>query len=185
MPAVQRFYETTVMYRPSVEGTEYLGEQELSAHFFSIPLKAVANGEQDFAPEAMVLELGLEPIGQIAPGNFIPALAQCLAERPLEEGEYPSSDYVAFAEYLAFAQLIPFEESPLEGTSLGSIVATGSGGAIGAYVGFAVAGGPTPLLLVTVPAGMIICGAAMGTAEGLQDGLRDRIKRWVGTRRND
>jgi hypothetical protein len=34
-------------------------------------------------------------------------------------------------------------------------------------------------LLITVPAGMIICGAAKGIADALEDGLRDRLMRFL------
>lgn len=70
--------------------------------------------------------------------------------------------------------LIPFEESPLQALSLKDIVHA-TGVAVGAYVGFVVAGS-NPLLFITVPAGMVICGAASGLGRGIEDGLRQRIK---------
>lgn len=83
-----------------------------------------------------------------------------------------------FAKEAAFADVIPFEQSPLEATSLVSTLIKGGGTGVGAFIGWVLAG-PTPLLLITVPAGMILCGAASGVAAGLQQGLRERISLWL------
>lgn len=83
-----------------------------------------------------------------------------------------------FAKDAAFADVIPFEQSPLEATSLVSTLIKGGGTGVGAFIGWVLAG-PTPLLLITVPAGMILCGAASGVAAGLQQGLKERISRWL------
>ena len=85
----------------------------------------------------------------------------------------------AFAEYLAFSPVIPFEASPLEAASLAGMLTSASGMSAGAAAGF-LAAGPTPLALVTVPAGMIIGGAAAGVARALEEGLRSRIMRRLG-----
>jgi hypothetical protein len=58
-------------------------------------------------------------------------------------------------------------------------VVKASGMGIGAYVGF-VAAGSGPLLLITVPAGMIICGAAAGIGKAIEDGLYQRILKMMG-----
>ena len=86
----------------------------------------------------------------------------------------PASETWAFAEQVAFARLIPMEQSPLDLESLASLVTKASAVGIGAYAGFVIAGG-TPLLLITVPTGMIIFGAASGVAKALEEGLRDRV----------
>jgi hypothetical protein len=58
--------------------------------------------------------------------------------------------------------------------------ASTTGAGIGAYVGFVLTGpAPTALLLISVPAGMIICGAAKGIADALENGLRDRLLRFL------
>ncbi len=58
--------------------------------------------------------------------------------------------------------------------------------AIGAYVGFQSGAHYPPLLLFTVPAGMVICGAAYGVAMALRQGLRDKILAMTrSTSRND
>jgi hypothetical protein len=83
-----------------------------------------------------------------------------------------------FGEQMAYARWLPFEQSPLDLESISTLVTSATGAGLGAYVGFVVAG-PTPLLFVTVPAGMIICGAAKGLADALEKGLRDRLLRWL------
>lgn len=83
-----------------------------------------------------------------------------------------------FAEYISMTAVFPFENSPLKAESIGSLLTKAGGYGAGAYIGFAVAG-TTPLLFIAVPAGMIICGAAAGIAQGLEEGLRERISRFI------
>ncbi|MFM0430496.1 hypothetical protein PQQ75_15925 [Paraburkholderia aspalathi] len=80
-----------------------------------------------------------------------------------------TDEQLRFATYLTDAPIIPFEHSPLTGVSLKEITKA-SGAAIGAYMGFVV-GGSTPLLFITVPTGMLICGFAGGMAHGIEGGL--------------
>lgn len=82
-----------------------------------------------------------------------------------------------WARYLATEPLVPFESSPLSGQSVAQ-VAGASAGAVGASVGALVTG--DPILLVTVPAGIIICGAAAGIADGLRVGTRYWILKLMG-----
>jgi hypothetical protein len=76
---------------------------------------------------------------------------------------------------------IAIEHSPLELTNLFSQLKGATGVAIGAYVGLQVTSGP--LLLVTVPLGMIIIGGASGVGAALEAGLRmsivELISRWT------
>lgn len=81
-----------------------------------------------------------------------------------------------FATYVACARIIPFESSPLGPESLASIAAGAVKGGevgLGAAVGFIVAG-PTPFLLITVPLGIIVCGASVSFAKWMVEN-RDRI----------
>lgn len=98
------------------------------------------------------------------------AWAEWLAAAAAHEGDI----FYRFAEYLSYADIVPFASSPLELHSLASIAATASPLGIGAAVGFAVFGS-SPLLLVGVPAGIIICGAAAGVSRALEEGLRERL----------
>jgi hypothetical protein len=87
-------------------------------------------------------------------------------------------DQIKFAELLALAPVVPFENSPLGLDSIGSIITRTSGVGLGAYAGFVVAGN-SPLLLIAVPAGMVIFGAASGVANALEQGLRERVLKLV------
>jgi hypothetical protein len=68
--------------------------------------------------------------------------------------------------------------------SLADIATKASPTAVGVYIGYEAAGGHTPLLLLTVPAGMIICGAAGGLARGLEEGIREKIKKMLSAKRS-
>lgn len=85
---------------------------------------------------------------------------------------------LGFARYLTKEAIVPFENSPLHAISLQSL-GKASPYALGAYIGFVVSGS-TPMLLITVPAGIILCGAAAGIGEGLNRGLRDRLQSLLG-----
>lgn len=81
---------------------------------------------------------------------------------------------IEFAKILAFAPVVPFENSPLHLDSVATLITGASGVGLGAYAGFVVAGS-SPLIFVTVPMGMIIFGAAAGVANALEQGLRTRL----------
>ena len=49
-------------------------------------------------------------------------------------------------------------------------------------VGFAVGGGSVAVF-VLVPAGMILFGASAGLARGLEEGIRERVKRMIAGKR--
>jgi hypothetical protein len=75
--------------------------------------------------------------------------------------------------------VIPTKQSPLLENSLKDIILKGSGVSIGATVGFLVGWG-SPLLFVTVPAGMFICGSAAGLAKACEKGLYKKALAWMG-----
>jgi hypothetical protein len=84
----------------------------------------------------------------------------------------------AFAQYVAYAPVVPFESSPLTPKSLSELAAAGGsiGGALGAYVT------GDPLLLLTIPAGIIVCGAARGVSQALEIDLRSKVLELMGVR---
>jgi len=73
---------------------------------------------------------------------------------------------------MALSVLIP-------GDVLATLVTRATGAGLGAYIGFVAFGAASPFLFVTVPSGMIICGAAKGIADALEHGLRDRLTAWI------
>jgi hypothetical protein len=81
-----------------------------------------------------------------------------------------------FAQYVTYAPVVCFEQSPVSGKSLAELVTTASG--VSGAVGFLQT--DNWLLLLIVPGGIIICGAARGISEALRIGLRTRLLRWMG-----
>lgn len=82
-----------------------------------------------------------------------------------------------FTRYLVNDAIVPFESSPLETKALIEIAS--SAGATAALGYFA---SEHPLILLTLPAGIVICGAAIGVGEALQQGLRAKILKLMGIR---
>jgi hypothetical protein len=86
------------------------------------------------------------------------------------------------AEQAAFAPVVAFESSPLAAASLASIAIKAAHAgpiAIGSVVGF-LAAGPTPFLLVTVPAGIVLCGASTAFAKWIIEHRDDVLGSIVG-----
>lgn len=94
---------------------------------------------------------------------------------PASSPAYRDKDMWSFAQHIAFADIVPFEESPVALISLASKAAALSknGVALGAFIGVA-AGGLTPLLLITVPSGIVLCATAIAFAKVI-DARRDEI----------
>lgn len=177
-----QFYETTIYNRDARRGFTYV----------TIPARAVPDVtllEVESVGDSLGFEriLRVEPIEQwSAPFLFDAALGRYpdfpfafdfpfIFERgapPPRRGRGPSD----FAQYLAYERVVPFETSPLSAQSFASVL--GAGGGVGGAVGYYATG--DPLILVAVPAGIIICGAAAGVADALRIGLRARILEMMG-----
>ncbi|QGZ59107.1 hypothetical protein [Paraburkholderia acidiphila] len=141
-------------------------------------LRTLVRVEAEELPQAIRIFLDApQELYEIADDPSVEAEKASFLARSLRESgsERLTAAQRQFATYLTEAPIVPFEQSPLEPTSLLGIVTRVSGTGIGAYIGFVVVGS-SPLLLITVPAGMVICGAASGLAHGLEDGLRNRIR---------
>jgi hypothetical protein len=148
--------------------------QQLS--FVFIPARSLKNG---FVPDLKAVKDLVDPNANffytIAPSYLPAALASLLAEPALPNPfswvvplpQIPGQIWidpnnVGFAEYVAFSESLPVEESPLRSKSLMAVAV-----ATGAKVGL-IAGGATPFVLLTVPAGIILCtaGVVFGPALG-------------------
>jgi len=81
-----------------------------------------------------------------------------------------------FVTYCFYKEVVPFVSSPLRAEAIADIIKKAGGVGFGAYIGCAVAG-MTPYLFITVPLGMIICGAAAGVGSGLEKGLTQLLRR--------
>ncbi len=164
--------------------TEIYHPEGISFKIISVPTKLNSNNPQKLS---QILEiLNLKEYEEVKPGFLVRAIATILAAKDIKDLENWKSIrsilhnkfekkpyYYELAEYATMANIIPFESSPLSGESLGNLVNI-AGYGIGAYVGIVTAGS-TPLLFITVPLGMIICGAAAGVARALEEGLKNKI----------
>ena len=168
---ISQLYETTIVDTDS----------GLDAHCVILPARSLQLPTEE--NESILEALGLKFKGRIPPGQlqlFIHWLVSTGFVEEVSEGwaislqkkETPTREQLAFAEYLVCARTIPFENSPLSPESLGNIAT--SGVAVGAFVGYVLAG-HTPLLFLAVPAGMVLCGAAAGVGKALEEGLRERL----------
>jgi hypothetical protein len=183
---VSQIYETELWWR----------EAQTGVRLVVVPARSLETATILNNPWDVLAELQLEQLSDPISASTLPlAVASVLkeADNPpaaaqhfnlarahLEAFATDHSGLLEFAEYVSYADVVPFESSPLSPDSLGKILTAGSGAGIGAGVALMVAGGPTPLLFVTVPAGMIVCGAAMGVSEALQKGLRYKILKLMG-----
>jgi hypothetical protein len=155
--------------------TLYDRHQPQSLSFIFVPARSMKNS---LTPDLYTAKDLIEPtanyVYEIPPSYLPAALASLLPDPPQSNpfswaGQLPGPGTIwvppnslGFAEYLAFAEVIPIEGSPLASKSL-LTVAVGLGAKIGL-----IAGGATPFVLLTVPAGIILCtaGAVFGPALG-------------------
>ena len=184
-----QIFETTIAARQS----------GYTFRFLTIPNRSLSSSPDsnatiaaDTLKEALNLQ-SLQPIGSSALPAAIMAMVQ--ADISADVGHLqaqaafnqylnpvsPPPHLLAFAEEVAFAEIVPFEESPLSLVSLAGQVAgyAKSPIAMGAFIGV-LAGGMTPLLLVTVPAGIIICGAASAFAKVVDERRDDLLSKMCG-----
>ncbi|SRR5579859_1984191 len=159
--------------------------------FVSIPLRSLAGQVTDrsfveMTPfnQAMVItvaclqacDLDKFEIRQFFPVELPSVLWQCMTEldRPWPDGEradWSDEDrrLAEFAEYLAFADLVPFEMSAQQSRSLSKLMAAGAtlgtglgavaaGAKAGVVGGLVIGAGGGPLIFITTPAGFVLGG---------------------------
>lgn len=176
--SISQIYETTV--------TD--GESGLSAHFVVVPARSLGGDSYLFQrPKRPFEALGLQALADVPAGGVVRSLAACLVSEDVdeflrrfhegfaEEIEHASTDLpapFAFAEYLTFARVIPFEWSTFSADSLGNVL-TAQGRGEAAYVSYEDT--KTPMLTVAIPAGILICGSTQKVEDALGAGLRHRI----------
>jgi hypothetical protein len=163
-------------------------ETAIDARFASLSGSGIAEPYRlQRGTETLAYDLGFQRPRPVMLSQLPAALSLALFDSDLESFSVPprewydwldaqrrDNDFYRFAEYASYADLIPFEASPLDLRSLASIATAASPLGIGVAVAFAVFGS-SPLLLVAVPAGMIVCGAAAGVSRALEQGLRHRM----------
>jgi hypothetical protein len=182
-PTVPQFYATTIQGEHQ-DSTVYM----LAVPTRSLPEFVRCSDDGSPAPGLIADCLGLKELSTLRDDQMVDAVGGILLYAADAEHHRHASpiDYLTdrvnfhvprrgtLANYLVEANVLPFEQSPLQGLSLQEIAKT-SGTALGAYIGYMSAAGDVPLLLITVPAGMVIVGAASGLAHGLEEGIRRRI----------
>ncbi|MDL1989137.1 MAG: hypothetical protein LWX08_16185 [Deltaproteobacteria bacterium] len=90
-----------------------------------------------------------------------------------EEPFVPKWGYL-FLEELIYGKHVIIENSPLSMESLANLVNSATGVGLGAFLGFIIGEG-RPILFLTVPAGMVICGSAAAVSRALEKGLEKRL----------
>jgi hypothetical protein len=84
--------------------------------------------------------------------------------------------------YVLAADIV-IEQSPPTAVTLASLLKGSGAVAIGTYIGLGLAQGSFPLMLVTVPFGIVVVGSAVGVSQGLQNGLNKAIERAISPRK--
>lgn len=191
---ITQYYETTVVDRKSnAEGKFIVLPRRAFSDKRLLPSIDLEEEEGHWRFEELVRELTDQKPNLISPSQLPLTVADCLARSSRDNQQPRGMDvrrmagppnrdqveqHLGFAEILTLAPVVPFEQSPLSLDSVASLITKASGVGLGAYAGFVV-GGASPLIFVTVPAGMIVFGAAAGVANALEQGLRLRLLRLV------
>jgi len=183
--SIVQIYETTIADTGS----------ELSAHFVTAPARSLGRSSYLFEGSEGVLEtLGLLRIADVPFSGVARSLAACLLSDDVEtfvrkfhqgfEEETSHSSVrlpepFVFAEYLTFARVVPFEQPSLSSDSLGNILTAQVRGEAGYMYHEETR---IPVLAISIPAGMVICGSAPGMMRALDSGLRQRLLELVKSR---
>jgi hypothetical protein len=183
--SIVQIYETTIADTGS----------ELSAHFVTVPARSLGGSSYLFQGSEGALEtLGLLRIADVPFGGVARSLAACLLSDDVEtfvrkfhqgfEEETSHSSVrlpepFVFAEYLTFARVVPFEQPSLSSDSLGNILTAQVRGEAGYMYHEETR---IPVLAISIPAGMVICGSAPGMMRALDSGLRQRLLELVKSR---
>lgn len=158
----------------------------LALQFIIVPARSLEDTSILDDPIQAMKRLGVEPHCTIKESRLANALTAVLAINKKGDSRLDDLNALAaelpevfeFAQALVSSEIIPFEKSPISPGSLIDIAKSGSGVGIGAalgfYVGVSIA---NPLLLfITVPAGMIICCAARGVGEAIEEVAKEVLK---------
>ena len=186
--SIAQIHETTIADTAS----------DLSAHFVTVPARSLGGGFYLFEGSDGPLEtLGLLRLADVPFGGVARSLAACLVSddvesfvRRFQQGFEEETSHSSvqlpepfmFAEYLTFARVVPFEQPTLSADSLGNILTAQVHGEAGYMYHEETR---TPVLAVSIPAGMVICGSAPGMIRALESGLRQRLWEFVKDRSGD
>jgi hypothetical protein len=171
-------YNAAMEFIQTYETTIVSPKTDLSATVLVIPVRTLGfdfesrSNKIEYATTLLGFPDVLLPEPTEAPLLSIGEVARLLRPVNHRVGDLPiSANELEFAGYVANAPIVPFEHSPLGADSLINIAANaakvGSLG-VGASVGL-VAGGHTPYILITVPLGIVLCGASFSLAKWLEE----------------
>lgn len=182
---VSQVYETTIAD----------SESSLSAHFITVPARALGGRSYQFQGSEGPLEsLGLLRLADVPLGMTARSLAACLVSEDADDflqrfhGSFKEEavhtsinlpEHFEFAEYLTFARRVPFEDDSLYADSLGNIL-TGQLHGEAAYMCYEDTN--TPVLAVAIPSGILICGSTAQVVKALEAGMRQQLMEFVKSR---
>lgn len=184
MPHLVQLFETTII------SSDYT----FAVRVITVPGGALKNQSVLWNPHILLNHLELQEHGKVDSPSLLPKfLAAASSAATIEPGasmpeflergaiaaELTRANIDIMCDEAAFTPLIPFQESPLDLHSLAELAVKATGVSLGAYAGFVASGG-TPLVLITVPAGMVLAGAAAGIGKALEEGLRRKILTLMG-----
>ncbi|MCP4559704.1 MAG: hypothetical protein GY873_20545 [Bosea sp.] len=89
-----------------------------------------------------------------------------------------SADFLPFSRFFGSNTII-VENSPPAELDWRTLTKTASAVTIGTYIGFQIAPSGSPLLLISVPIGIIAVGTAIGISRGLENGLNKSIEKLI------
>jgi hypothetical protein len=182
VPSLARYYETTVCDVPGtgldLRIVSVPQPPRLAAHWTlhddPPPMRDIANDlaivdYRDVVPADLPLAMY---------GTLAAPLARGTEGDPVQwarEASWHADAELNFYSRAALEALVPVEASSPRGASLAVLATTGSAN-LG--VGYEIANGH-PLVLLYVPLGLILVGAATGVAKALEEGLHARLMHWI------
>jgi hypothetical protein len=139
-----------------------------------VPKRVISNSVDPDKPALAVLDLdkGGSPF---SPPNDGHGLAIILARFWFNQEQSPPQELIDAAIDTITNTAIPIENSPLSGETLFQIFNHGGAVGVGTLVAFQVFGASSPILLLAVPGNIILIGAAIGLAKGLENGLAKKV----------
>lgn len=182
--AKNHFYESTIID----------SELDISTTFIVVPYSQLPPSCLNMSSEELFRIFDIKIEKPIESGWLVHSIAQTLFKAknqykksfpdttPFQESNklMLTNEFYKLAEYIAMSSFVPIENSPVQGKSLGEVFTDSTGVVLGTYVGYIISG-LTPMLVFWIPAGMIFFGAVSGIANGLSEGLRERIKTLITT----
>lgn len=196
-------YQHTVMYP----------DGDLLVHYSVIPARVLPNDlratlASSEYPYRVVAALGMEKVDSEIVGPAVSSFLPMYIAAMLEGGDSSTvtsrlrdmqnrsllaafdnlrPELVHFAHYAAYAEVVPFEMSDVDFHALGTVGVLSLAVTTGSSLGVVAAGG-TPLIILTVPLGIVLVGASLvaivvmaKAADQLfkpKSGLGNRAKHW-------